>query len=638
MRYLSFLVAIICLGVTPGICAVPTLSLAPIWTDHAVIQRDQPITIAGNSTPGQRISATLGAQSATAQGDAAGRFILNFAQKPAGNQPLTLSVTAGDATIRMADLLVGDVWLCSGQSNMELPVTRALNAAGESAESKDDSLRLITIPKAVAYAPNVAFGGKVAWSLANPKTVPDFSAGCYFMGRDLRAALHVPIGLIHSSWGGSQIRAWLSPAAGRSIYGASEMALLDRFATDPLGAVTAFAPRWEQWYETAAGGSQPWRAPDSLDWHAVPQISGWLSWTGTPLATKATGTVWLRQRITLTKAEAATGAMLSLGVLDDMDMTWVNGKPVGNSFGWDYEREYKVPASYLREGINDVLVAVTNSYADGGFKSSADKLSLTLEGGARKSLAQGWQYSISQATSYPPRAPWDANAGIGVMHNHMIAPLGSFGLKGAAWYQGESDADTPGYQQRLKALISGWREQFGAKLDVLVVQLANYGAPQLGPANSGWAQVRDDQRAVVAADSNATLVSAIDLGERSDIHPANKQVLGHRLALAARRVLMPMPATATRDRSGVRVQFRGIEGGLHAWSGPRPLGFELCANDGADCRFADAVVEGDSVRLALDGRPASKVRYAWADSPIVNLYDARALPVPGFEMAITPGD
>jgi sialate O-acetylesterase len=612
------------------------LALAPIWGDHGVIQRDAPIVIEGEAAPGHTVQATLGTAQASAISDARGRFALHFPARPASTAPVELTVSDGARSLRVSDLLVGDVWLCSGQSNMEYALAHALNATAEVAGAGDPELRLVTVPKAIALSPQSQFGGPTPWVAAGPRTVPDFSAACYFMARNLRKALHVPIGAIHASWGGSQARAWLSPQAGRRIYGAADMALLDRFSQDRLGAVTAFTPRWQAWYAGATGGSQPWRDPDSLRWSAVPAISGWLAWAGTPLATKATGTVWLRHQVTLTPEQARAGAVVKLGILDDMDMTFVNGHGVGNSFGWDYEREYAVPAALLHAGVNEIMVAVTNSYADGGFQSAPDKLAFVVNGGARMALDQGWRFSISPATTYPPRAPWDANGGIGVMHNRMIAPLGALALKGVAWYQGESDVDTPGYAQRLSALIDGWHAQFGAGLRTLVVQLANYGPVQMAAGPSNTAALRDEQRQVAAGDPRNALVTAIDIGERGDIHPANKEELGRRLALAAQGVAMPMPLSATAEGDGVRLRFSGIEGGLHAWSGVGPLAFELCGAGAGDCRLVAATLDGDTVLLPAGGRGAALVRYAWADSPLVNLYDGRALPVPGFEMAVGP--
>jgi len=615
-----------------AVARVP-LALAPVWGDHAVIQRDKPIAIAGKATPGQAVSGKLGEASVSAVADAQGRFVLNFPARGVSSSGVELVVSAGAESVTLRDLLVGDVYLCSGQSNMEFAAENALNGRYVAMSAKDDGIRLIEIPKTIAYVPQEDFGKKLPWAAASPASVARTSAVCYFMARDLRKALNVPIGTIHSSWGGSAIRAWLSPEAGSQIYGAQDMALLAQFAKDPLAAVTAFAPRWEQWHREATGGLEIWAKPDSVSWAPVPKISGWLEWAGTPLASKATGTVWLRQQVTLTKAQATSGGLLTLGILDDMDATWVNGKPVGNSFGWDYEREYKVPPAYLREGVNEILVAVTNTYADGGFKSAPEKLGFAVNSGERFSFASGWRYAIAPAKSYAPRAPWDANAGIGVMHNRMVAPLGQIALKGAAWYQGESDVDTPGYDQRLTALIAGWRKQFGSDLQVGIVQLANYGPVQIAPVESGWGRVRDDERKVAAADPKAALVAAFDLGERSDIHPANKLTLGQRMALAALGKPMPMPVSAAAEGGDVRIKISGIEGGLHSWSGLEALGFELCAAQGG-CRFAHARVDGDSVVVSGDGKAAARVRYAWADSPIVNLFDGRQLPVPGFELPV----
>jgi sialate O-acetylesterase len=321
-------------------------------------------------------------------------------------------------------------------------------------------------------------------------------------------------------------------------------------------------------------------------------------------------------------------------VLDDLDATWVNGRPVGITHGWDYERQYAVPASYLKAGANEVVIAVSNSWGAGGFTSTADKLAFTVEGGERLPLGEGWRYSIGKTDQAPPRAPWDANAGIGVMHNRMVAPLGRITLRGAAWYQGESDVGIPGYGDRMRELFAGWRHQFGPQMEMLVVQLANYGPVAERPGASGWAETRDIQREAVEADANAALIGAIDIGERTDIHPANKTLLGDRLARAALGEAMPMPLSATLENDTVTVRFSGVEGGLHAWSGPYPLGVELCGEAQDSCRYALARVDGDRLLVPVEGQPANRVRYAWADSPVVNLFDGRSLPVPGFELDV----
>jgi sialate O-acetylesterase len=235
----------------------------------------------------------------------------------------------------------------------------------------------------------------------------------------------------------------------------------------------------------------------------------------------------------------------------------------------------------------------------------------------------------------PPRAPWDANAGIGVMHNRMVAPIGRFALAGAAWYPGESAVGTPGYIDRQRELFAGWRRQFGADMRVLVVQLPNNGPPARVPVESGWAEPREDQRQAALADPNAALVTAIDIGDRTDIHPTNKVVLGQRLALAAQGIGLPMPRSARILGGQAVIEFDHVDGGLETWSG-RALAFELCGASQESCRLVAGVSAGDKISLPFSGTAPTRVRYAWADSPVVNTYDGRDLPLPGFELPIEP--
>src|SRR5690606_28556836 len=234
-----------------------------------------------------------------------GRFSAEFAPRAAFDDPVSLSASDATGTATVSDLLVGDVWLCSGQSNMEFPVSRGLNGDAVALSSADDGLRLLMIPKATSPAPQASFAKPVQWTTATPETVAPFSAACYFMVDKLRDELGIPIGAIHSNWGGSQIRAWLTPEGGRAIYGEEQMAMLERVAEAPLGAVTAFAPTWENWWRDASGGQEPWRNPDALEWQPLPAIAPWPSWTGTRLANDPIGNVWLRRTVTLTPEQAA---------------------------------------------------------------------------------------------------------------------------------------------------------------------------------------------------------------------------------------------------------------------------------------------------------------------------------------------
>lgn len=615
--------------------AVAEVALAPTFTDHAVIQRDRPILIGGTAAPGEKLTVRLAGKSATATADRDGHWQARFAALPAGG-PYELTIVGADgrAVAAAKDVMIGDVWLCSGQSNMEYPVRRALDADNQIAISGNANIRLLDIPQATAAKPAEQFGKPVAWQAAGPEAVPEFSAACYYMVRDLQAARGVAIGAIDASWGGTAIRAWLDPTGAQAIYGQDEADLLDLFGRDPLAANAAFFPRWADWYRQAAGGDQPWIDSGKLDWKPVPVIEFWDKW-GDPAFEGFTGTVWMRHQVMLTARQAGQANRLSLGVVDDVDETFINGTAIANSFSWSDPRTYDVPAHFWRAGANEILVAITNSYGTGGFSGPADALQLTLGDGGVIPLGTGWQYAVGTRQGGTPRPPWDQIAGLGLIHNRMVAPLGPIGLAGVAWYQGESDVGQPHYDDRLRALIGGWRRQFGrADLPVFVVGLPGYGPAATKAGGSGWAALRDEQRRGADAIAGATLIPAIDLGDRLELHPANKIELGHRLALAAEGKPMPRVIDAARQGGQIVVRFDGVTGALASWSSDRAIGFELCSDTANSCRFASAVARGATVEVADDGKPSTRVRYAWADAPVVNLFDDANLPVSSFEIPI----
>lgn len=618
--------------------AAAQVALAPYFTDHVVIQRGQPIIVSGTAAPGEKLTVALSGKIARVTADGAGNWRAELPALPAGG-PYALEVAgAGGSRSAAKDVMLGDVWLCSGQSNMELPVRRALDFDNQASSFADPGLRLLTVEKATATAPQSRFAVAPKWEPASADSVPDFSAACYYMARDLRAARGVAIGAIDATWGGTQIRAWLAPAATRMIYGQADADLLALYTRDPLAANQEFFPRWADWWRKLSGdapGDEPWNKPDRLTWTPFPSISYWDEWKGTAFK-DFNGYVWARRTVSLTAAQAAEGATLSLGVIDDSDETFVNGKVVANTFSWSDARHYAVPAGHWRAGANEIMVLVGDSWGNGGFQGPADVLKLTFADGSQIPIGDGWRYAITTTQAGgAPRPPWDQIAGLGLIGNAMIAPLGPIRLDGAAWYQGEADVGTPGYDARLAALIGGWRQQFGrTDLPVLVVGLANFGTPAAKPVESGWAVLRDEQRRAADADAAVTLVPALDLGERLDIHPANKIELGHRLARAAERKPLPRVAGAARQGGAIVVRFDGVTGALASWSSAQAIGFELCGDAAGSCRFASAVADGATVRVADDGQPATRVRYAWADAPVVNLFDGANLPVSSFEIPI----
>ncbi|HXG80830.1 MAG TPA: sialate O-acetylesterase, partial [Sphingomicrobium sp.] len=426
--------------------------------------------------------------------------------------------------------------------------------------------------------------------------------------------------------------------------GDTDASLLALYRRDPASAAKRFGDAWGEWWRRTTGeatGQEPWLSSTRRKWSPFPKLGYWEQWDDPALAS-FNGNVWARKQFTLTPAEAAKGATVSLGVIDDTDVTWVNGVVVGADFGWSRERSYAVSPGLLQAGENELVVFIGDSWGNGGFAGPADKLLLRFADGSTKPLGEGWEYSIEgRSLANPPHAPWESHTGLSTTYNAMIAPLGSLSLKGAAWYQGESDVGVPGYQARLAALMASWRRQFAdPQLPFLIVSLSSFGKPTSRPVASGWAEVIDQQRRAASADPNAALVVSTDLGDAGDLHPPNKLDVGKRAALAALKIAYgedvaagPMPLRATLEGTDIAVAFTGVSNALQSLSGA-PIGFELCAETQDSCRYAAAMVAGSAIKLRGDGRPVTRVRYAWSDVPVMNVYDSALLPIPPFELAV----
>jgi sialate O-acetylesterase len=636
--------------------AQPGTLLGELFRDHAVLQRERPIAVWGHAAPHEAVTVSLARSSVQARADGAGVWRATLPAMPAGG-PFVLSARAASgAAMAASDVLLGDVFLCSGQSNMEFPMQRA-NAPNEIANSADDSIRLLNVAHAASPVPLASFKDPVQWQIAAPATVADFSAVCFFFARELRHTVHAPIGLIQAAWGGANIRTWISAAGLAGSAGhAQGLRLLQLYAHDQQQAQVQFAAQWEQWWRSRSGesaGAEPWsvtlRLEGNRDWHLAPAALGdWHGWRVRELE-GFTGALWFRTHVALSAQQARGAVGLSLGAINQVDQTWINGRPLGNTFGFNAERYYQIPAGMLHAGDNLIVVNISSNYGVGGLLAGPTPRALHLESGATVPLNGEWRYRVVPASfGYPPRTPWDAVGGLTTLYNAMIAPLGPYGLHGALWYQGESNTDeAESYQALLSALMADWRRQFGAHLPYLVVQLPNYGPPAVRPAESGWANVREAQRRAVAIDPHAGLVVTIDIGEPRNLHPSDKQDVGARAARVARHVIYgeaispsgPTPLDAARRGERVVVEFRDIEGALVAYSHDSPIGFELCADSAGSCRFAQSRIDGAGVSLQIpDGLSPTRVRYCWADSPVCTLFDASGLPAGPFELTIgAPG-
>ena len=635
-----------------------------LFQEHAVFQRDRPITIWGHASPGESVTVSLAAASAHARADASGVWSAVLPAMSAGG-PFVLTAQAESGARQTAgDVLVGDVFLCSGQSNMEMPVERTGDSFNEISSSANDTLRMLTVAHSVSPAPLTEFEHPVAWQVAGPRTVGSWSATCFYFARELQKTVHVPIGLVHSSWGGTNIRPWIS-AAGFHALGGYDQALqtLALYAKDQRAAQARFASQWEAWWRAKTNdraGTEPWSPKSSTrDWREAPGgLGDWRDW-GVPELRNFTGSLWYRTHLSLTASQAKSASRLDLGLINQVDETWINGRALGNTFGYDAERSYPIAPGVLHSGDNVLVINVASTYGKGGLLKGGTQRALRLAGGESIPLDGPWQYRIVPAAiGYPPRSPWEPIGGVTTLYNAMIAPLGAYGFRGAVWYQGESNADeAESYRGLLSGLMADWRRQFGADLPFLVVQLPNWGHEQTSPGeHSNWAQLREAQRQAVAADAHSALAVTIDIGEPRNLHPTNKQDVGKRLAHAARHVIYgeaiaPSGPTARRairnsdqvapagdslaGRS-VAVDFYDIDRGLVAYSHEGPIGFELCGDTPETCRYADATIDGTRVLLAVprDGPAPTHVRYGWADAPVCTLFDGSGLPAGPFDLVI----
>jgi sialate O-acetylesterase len=624
------------------------LSLGPLFQDHAVLQRDTPIPVWGTADPGDDVTVDVAGNRAIARADGSGRWAVTLPAMAAGG-PHALEVhTSSGATRALSDILVGDVFLCAGQSNMEFGVAQSRGGEFVAARSANDKIRLITIAHAAKPEPAAAFEQAPVWQSAGPQSLRAFSAACYFFGRDVHETQLVPVGLVSAAWAGSAIEPWIGESGLRPIGGFdARLDMLQVFARDEDTAQLSYGRLWEDWWRRhGATAGEPWKMGAPGDWTDVPGLRNWKTW-GVPALASHDGMVWYRRSFSLTPAQAALPATLSLGGIDEVDQTWVNGRIIRNTFGWGTPRAYRVPAGVLHAGENVVVVNVLSTWDAGGLVGPADTLALVFEDGTKIPLADEWRYrAVPLAMGRAPRAPWEPISGLTTLYNAMIAPIGPYRMRAVAWYQGETNADDPaGYEKLLGGLMASWRSQFGAGLPFLIVQLPNFGAVPTKPVEANWSDIREAQRRAVNADARAALVVTIDIGERGDLHPINKRDVGRRLSRAARHVVYgdaiapsgPVPLSARREPAGVVVAFGDVEGSLVTYSASQAIGFELCGDGPESCRFVPGSVQGTRVVLTASARAASKptrVRFCWGPSPLCNLSDGSGLPVGPFEVPI----
>jgi len=619
--------------------AAAELSVSKIFGEGMVLQRDTTIPIWGTAEPNQRIVVNIADHTATAGSDARGRWRATIQAMAAGG-PYELTISAGKQSVRITDVLVGDVWICSGQSNMEWVVADSLNAEVEITAAQQPEIRHFKVPRSWAAEPEDELAGG-SWERADPEHVGGFSAVGYFFARDLSRRYDVPIGLINTTWGGSRIEPWMSAeslnidaTALRKII-ESEEALAREVEERISGKMGALPETDRGW----VNGRAVWADPgfDDTGWEALEVPSRWEEHGYEGMD----GVVWYRTTFELSAAEARSGIRLGLGTIDDSDISWVNGHEVGRTaLAWNSPRVYEVSPAFLREGRNLVAVRVEDTGGGGGIWGDPELLWIEVAG-TKRSLAGPWKIGIGLATV---NADARKNQVPTMLYNKMIHPLLPYPVRGFLWYQGESNADTEGafvYRQLFATMIEDWRKRWGVgDLPFLWVQLANFMAAADQPGDSNWAVLRESQSAALSLPNSAQAVT-IDIGNADDIHPRNKQEVGRRLALAARKIVYgedivfsgPTCRSHTVEDNRVAITFDHVGGGLVAGNNhQRQLkGFAIAD---ADRHFvwAEAAIEGDRVVVWSDAVQAPvAVRYAWADNPAdANLYNQEGLPASPF--------
>jgi sialate O-acetylesterase len=626
--------------------AYADVKLPRIFSDNMVLQRETPVKIWGWADPGERVRVNIINQTKSTRTDRNGKWSVTLDPLKAGG-PVELTIQ-GKNTIKLTNVLIGDVWLGSGQSNMEWPVSQSADAEEEISLANHPNIRLFSVPRYMASSPKEDIDSG-EWHVCSPETVERFSAVGYYFARHLNRELDVPIGIINSSWGGTIAETWISH---ESISQHEDFA--ERMKQTPdfdLEKIQREAQKkLEEWSENIErndlGNQQGWEKPgfDDKSWNKMELP---VLWEQAGLS-DLDGVVWFRKEFFLDNNQAKETMILNLGPIDDSDYTFINGHLVGKTMDqYNANRRYEVPAELLNEGKNIIAVRVIDTGGGGGIWGDENQL-FYIAGTEKISLAGLWKYSLGIKSDAPPQVGTGPNAFPTLLYNGMIHPIKSFTTRGVIWYQGESNASRA-YQYRsiFPLLIKDWRKQFNNPgLPFFFVQLANFMQPDRTPSDSQWAELREAQTMTLNL-PNTGMAVAIDIGEADDIHPRNKQDVGKRLALAALKVSYgkdivhsgPLYESMTIEGNKIRLNFAETGSGLMINDKYGYLkGFAIAGEDRV-FHWAKATFDGDQVIVSNDAvtHPVA-VRYAWGNNPDdANLYNIEGLPASPFRTDNWPG-
>ncbi|WP_449387611.1 sialate O-acetylesterase [Chryseobacterium lineare] len=609
------------------------VKLPALVSDGMILQRNQKLKIWGYADAGEKVNIKFLNKTYSTTADNAGNWDVMLPELKAGG-PFVMTIN----DIILKDILIGDVWVASGQSNMELPMRRLKPLYGEEMKTvNNQNIRFFTVPQKYNFKTpqNDLDGGK--WEAANPQTILNFSGVAYFFAKNLSEKNKVPVGIIHTSLGGSPIQAWMDSNSLKKYPEYLEEA--EKWKNDDLIKSTESSEQSlsKAWYaeldQSDIGLNQHWENFDLDDssWKTMNVPGSWEDQEG-PFE----GSVWFRKEIILPKGSSQKTAFLNLGRIKDADVTYINGVKVGN-VTYEYPpRWYDIPAGVLKDGKNIIAVRVTNGSGKGQF--IADKPYYLETGGQKIDLKGPWKYRIG--AKMEKMAPgqtfirWKPTG----LYNSMINPLINYKVKGFLWYQGESNTGKPKeYGDLLTTMINDWRSKWQEKeAPFLIVQLANFMETKNQPVESNWAELRDQQRKVSLNVPKSGLAVIIDIGEWNDIHPLNKKTVGDRLALQALKIadkeniVADGPVYQSMKTDGNKIILSFKKGTDDFIPVSELKGFAIKGKDGS-YQWAKAKIQGKNIMVWNEEiKDPVSVRYDWADNPDGNLKNKTGLPASPF--------
>ena len=630
------------------VASAAEFAVPAVFSDHMVLQREKPVLVWGWDKPGRTVKVTIDGKSFFAITPLDGKFRAMIPKMTAGG-PYDLTIE-GSSTKVIEDVYVGEVWICSGQSNMEWVQRNAFDR-DQAMKETDPMVRMFTVSKKISNTKMSDVVG--SWQPASPETIDDFSAVGYAFAKKLSRDLKVPVGMIHTSWGGTVAEAWTSidmlskdvMTANIAIGAKEALRNNPNSMKDYIEAMSKWQAKGYPDFFGPIEGPDPSRIDyDDNRWTTAPMPNAFPE--------SFDGTIWYRKVIDLTEAQATSITNLSLGAIDDMDITSINGEEVGRTDmtvpgNYQVQRNYKIRAGLLKPGKNAIAVRAYDAQGPGGF-SSAQLIKL-----GDLPIADGWLMKMISDKKPPapdagpaPQEPMTANNPNfpEALYNGMVYPLAPYGIRGAIWYQGESNASRAvQYRYLLSDMIKDWRNIFRQDdFPFYIVQLANFMKPDENQFDSAWAELRDAQD-IVGQSKNAGVATILDIGDAQDIHPRNKRDVGERLA----RIALSKTYFQNIEWQGPRMAKASFNGGiatvelshaigLNTTDGKAPRCFAISGED-RKWRWATAEIVGSSVKLSHSEVPNPvAVRYGWQDNPQVNLVNSDKLPAMPFRTDAWP--